>query len=873
MRSDEIRKIFLEYFEKKGHKIVKSSSLIPHNDPTLLFTNAGMNQFKNVFLGIEKRDYKRATSSQKCMRAGGKHNDLEQVGKTERHHTFFEMLGNFSFGDYFKKEAIEFAWELLTDVYKIPEERLFITIYEEDEEAFNIWNKVIGIPEEKIFRLGKKDNFWEMGETGPCGPCTEIHYQLNPNGAKSIYEDESNFLEVWNIVFMQYSRDESGKLNPLPSPSIDTGMGLERLTAIIQGVNCNFKTDLFTPIISALEEETGKEFEEDEKTKIAMRVIADHLRAITFLIADGVLPSNDGRGYVLRRIIRRAERFGKDLGLNEPFLYKLTSVVIDTMKNAYPELLDSKYTISDVTKFEEERFKRTLDIGYQKLKELIEKAKKEGKSKIHGKEIFRLYDTYGFPQDISKDILEEEGFTFDEKEFESAMENQKQKARAHWKGEEKFKEIEKYKGLEKIKVEFTGYESLREEAEIITLYKNGEKAKTLKEGDEGEIIVFKTPFYGEAGGQVGDKGIIYNENFLSIVVDTKKPGDNLIVHIVKVKRGEIKVGDKVNLEVDKELRWNTAKNHTATHLLHKALKEVLGAHVKQAGSLVAPERLRFDFTHFTKLTAEEIRIIEDIVNRKIQENIEVKTSIMEIEEAIKSGATAIFEEKYGDIVRVVEIGDFSKELCGGTHLKRTGDIGVFKIISEESVSAGVRRIEALTGEKAVVQFQKYFSTVEELKKVLNVDEEKIVETIKSTKNSLKEMEKELKRIKEKEVFEKLSKNAQNSMVIGKFNVLFSEVKELSKEQMRNLSDNLKNKMKSGIVFLWKEKDGKLSIIINITKDIAEKISAKKLIKEIAPLIRGGGGGRDDFVEAGGSNPDGIKSAIEKIKSILLKESE
>ncbi len=868
MKSNEIRKNFLNFFKSKGHTVVKSSPLIPYNDPTLLFTNAGMNQFKNVFLGIEKRDYKRATSSQKCMRAGGKHNDLEQVGKTERHHTFFEMLGNFSFGDYFKEEAISFAWELLTQIYKIPEERLFITVYEEDDEAFNIWNRRIGIKEDKIFRMGKKDNFWEMGDTGPCGPSTEIHYQINPEGSRSIYEDESNFLELWNIVFMQFNRDEKGNLSPLPSPSIDTGMGLERLAAVIQRVGCNFKTDLFYPIISALEEDTGLQFDENSKVKISMRVIADHLRAITFLISDGVIPSNDGRGYVLRRIIRRAARYGRDIGYREPFLYRYFPIVIEIMKEAYPELLDSRHTISDVLKFEEERFKRTLDAGYGRLKELIEKAKLRGEKEISGKEVFKLYDTYGFPVDIVEDVLEEEGLFYRREEFDKSLSHQREIARTNWKGDEKFKEIEKYKTLEGIEVEFTGYFSLNEESRVVALLKDGKRIDELKEGDKGEIITEKTPFYGEAGGQVGDSGSIIKDGFFCEVYDTKKPSDNLIVHLVEVKRGFVKEGEKVKLLVNKEKRWATAKNHTSTHLLHKALKEVLGAHIKQAGSLVAPERMRFDFTHFMKLAQDEIKIIENIVNKKIQENLEVKTTILPIDDAIKEGAVAIFEEKYGDIVRIVEIDGFSKELCGGTHVKRTGEIGVFKIVSEESVSAGVRRIEAITGLSAVVRFQDCYSIMDSIKKLLNTSEDSILTTLKKDKEKFKELEKEILKLKEKIAFKEVEKLLSKEDLINGIKFISARVEGLSREQIRNLSDNLKNRVKNGIVLLYQVEDGKLKLVISITKELSKKLSAKRIIKEIAPIIKGGGGGRDDFVEAGGSNPNGVGDAILEIRKII-----
>ncbi len=873
MNSNEIRLRFLNFFKEKGHRIVKSSSLVPAKDPTLLFTNAGMNQFKNVFLGIEKRDYKRATSSQKCMRAGGKHNDLEQVGKTDRHHTFFEMLGNFSFGDYFKRKAIEYAWELLTDVYKTPSEKLYITVFREDDEAFKIWNEIIGVPEDKIIRMGEKDNFWEMGETGPCGPCTEIHYDRGEKyGNYKLGEKEGDrYIEIWNLVFMEFNRDENGKLSPLPSPSIDTGMGLERLASILQGVESNFETDLFMPIIKRVEELTGEDYNASKKNKVAMRVIADHVRAITFLISDGVLPTNEGRGYVLRRVIRRAFRYGKDLGLNKPFLYKLTGTVVDIMGKAYPEIESSHLTVANICKAEEERFYKTLDIGYSKLSEMIKDAKSKGENRIDGKKVFKLYDTYGFPPDLVKDILEENGFEYDVNEFYKELNKQRERARSFWKGDEKIKEIEKYKILENEKVEFIGYTDLEGESEIIALFKENKAVETLSEGEEGELIVRKTPFYGEAGGQVGDTGVVENESFFAEVIDTQKPTDNVISHKIKVKRGSVAVGDKVELKVDKERRWAIKKNHTSTHLLHKALREIIGPHVKQSGSKVAPDVSRFDFTHFQALSPREIVMVEELVNRKIQENLKVNTEIMSIDEAVKTGAMAIFEEKYGETVRVVSVGDFSKELCGGTHLDYSGEIGFFKIISEMSVSAGVRRIEAVTGMEAVKRVSRLFTEISDLKKELNTSEGKLLEIARKLKEELKSLQKERDELRQKLIASSLDEIIGKAEAINGIKFIFHKVEGLKREEIRTLSDNLKTKAKNSVIVLYQTNGKKLSLVFAITKPLSEKLKAKDLIKYSAPIIGGGGGGRDDFGEAGGSKPENIELLREKLKEKIENE--
>ncbi|HBA26118.1 MAG TPA: alanine--tRNA ligase, partial [Nitrospinae bacterium] len=734
MTGHEIRKKFLDYFKERGHTIVKSSSLIPSADPTLLFTNAGMVQFKDVFLGGEKRDYKRAVSSQKCVRAGGKHNDLEVVGRTARHHTFFEMLGNFSFGDYFKERAIEYGWEFMTEVVKLPKEKLWITVYKDDDEAFKIWNEKIGIPANKIVRLGEKDNFWSMGDTGPCGPCSEIHIDQGEGIGCGRPEcnvecDCDRFMEVWNLVFMQYNRDANGKLTPLPNPSIDTGMGLERLSAVAQKVKSNYDSDLLRPIITYTEGLFEKEYGKDSNMDISFRVIADHSRSMTFLIGDGVMPSNEGRGYVLRRIIRRASRHGRMLGKSEPFLFKTSDVVIDLMKDTYPELLDRREYISKVISTEEERFSNTLDFGMKMLNDMVESLKAKRERLIAGEDAFKLYDTYGFPLDLTEDIAKDSGLAVDSAGFNRAMEVQKERARASWKGsgEEGIKSIyrdiaHKIKGTQSLSKPqrdmFIGYDTLESEGTVLLLIKGNDMVKSASEGEQVEIVFDKTPFYGESGGQVGDTGKIWNDDVHIDVTDTKKPLQNLIIHNCIVKKGNIKVGDVITISVSNEKRRATALNHSATHLLHTALRDVLGDHVKQAGSLVAPDRLRFDYTHFSAPNIKELHRVEEIVNQKIRENYPVETSVTGLEEAIKKGATALFGEKYGEEVRIVKMGDYSMELCGGTHVRATGDIGLFKIVHEGSVASGIRRIEALTGEGAYKYVRQEEDSLLEIREVL-----------------------------------------------------------------------------------------------------------------------------------------------------------
>ncbi len=853
MRAKDVREKFLSFFEKKGHKVVKSSSLIPVGDPTLLFTNAGMNQFKNVFLGIETRDYSRAVSCQKCLRASGKHNDLEQVGKTHFHHTFFEMLGNFSFGDYFKEMAIEFAWELLTQVYKIPEEKLFVSIFEEDEEAYKIWRDRIGISENKIKRFGEEDNFWAMGETGPCGPCSEIHY---------VFEDDSS-IELWNLVFMQFFRDEKAELHPLPKPSIDTGMGLERLAAVLHGVRSNFDTDLFKPLINFVCEETGQEYPAEKDVDIAIRVITDHCRAITFLINDGVLPSNEGRGYVLRRIIRRAFRYGKKLGVDKPFLYKGVPVVVNTMKDFYPEIVHSREQISKLCYFEEERFGYTLSASIHYLEDAINEAVENGSAVIEGEKIFKLYDTFGFPLDLAMEIVQEKGISIDISGFEKEMLRQKEKGRESWKGGE-IKDKAIYESISHTKSEFIGYNSLTSTSKVIAIFKGSERVESLKEGDEGEIILEVTPFYAEAGGQVGDRGIIEGENSSAIVKDTKRVLENIIVHHVKMEKGSISEGYNVIAKVDEKLRKATQRNHTATHLLHRALRDVLGPHVKQSGSLVSSEKLRFDFTHFSALHPEEIKRVEEIVNEWIVENIPVDYEVKGYDTAIKEGAIAIFEEKYGEKVRVLKVGDISKELCGGTHVRMTGDIGSFRIISESSISAGVRRIEAITGLAVVDYWRNENRILDNLTEELKVKKDEIVSEVSNLKNLLKEKERELQKIKRMSYRNKIKEWIENAEIVNGLKIVVKRVEDdTEKEILREISDMIRDGIGKGVILLGSRQKGRAYLLASVTSEVSEKVHAGNLVKEVAKIVGGGGGGRADFAEAGGGKPELLDKALEK----------
>ena len=877
MTGHEIRKRFFDYFKKKGHTLVKSSSLIPSADPTLLFTNAGMVQFKDVFLGREKRDYKRAVSSQKCVRAGGKHNDLEVVGRTARHHTFFEMLGNFSFGDYFKEVAIEYGWEFMTEVVKLPKEKLWITVYKDDDEAFKIWNEKIGIPANKIVRLGEKDNFWSMGDTGPCGPCSEIHIDQGEGIGCGRPEcnvecDCDRFMEVWNLVFMQYNRDASGKLTPLPNPSIDTGMGLERLSAVVQKVKSNYDSDLLKPIITYTEGLFEKRYGRDSNMDISFRVIADHSRSMTFLIGDGVMPSNEGRGYVLRRIIRRASRHGRMLGKSEPFLFKTSDVVIDLMKDTYPELLDRREYISKVISTEEERFSSTLDFGMKMLTDMVESLKTKKEKMMPGEEVFKLYDTYGFPLDLTEDIARDSGLTVDSAGFNRAMEVQKERARASWKGsgEEGIKSIYRDIGHKIKGTQFIGYEHLESEGTVLSMIKGNDMVKSESEGEQVEIVLDKTPFYGESGGQVGDTGKIWNDDTHIDVLDTKKPLQSLIIHSAVVKKGSIKVGNTVKISVNQDKRRETVLNHSATHLLHTALRDVLGDHVKQAGSFVAPDRLRFDYTHFSAPNIKELHRVEEIVNQKIRENYPVETSIKGLEDAIKGGATALFGEKYGEEVRVVKMGDYSMELCGGTHTRATGDIGLFKIIHEGGIASGIRRIEALTGENAYRYVRDEEERLSEIREILKSPPHEELAKVKKVLDRSKELERELQKLKEKMTKEMSGDIMSEIKSIKGINVLSKNLGNFDIKDLRSFIDSTKVKIKSGVVVAGGVTDGKVSLVAGVTKDLISKLNAGEIIKQTAVIVEGSGGGRADMAQAGGKNPSKLTEALEKVYEIVEK---
>ncbi len=880
MKAQEIREQFLDFFAKKKHRIIKSSPLLPKDDPTILFTNAGMNQFKNVFLGLEKRPYKRAASIQKCMRVSGKHNDLEQVGKTTKHHTFFEMLGNFSFGDYFKEGAIQYAWELVTQIFKLDEVRIYVTIYEEDEEAFSIWNKRIGIPADKIFSFGKDDNFWAMGETGPCGPCSEIHYDVEGEiGSEDAYrlikEGSDRFIELWNLVFMEFYQDEKGILHPLPSPSIDTGMGLERLAAALQRKKSNFETDLFLPLIEEICNLSAREYPANDEGDISMRIIADHIRAISFLIVDGITPSNEGRGYVLRRLIRRAYRNGNLLGIDEPFLFKLTGTVAETMKEAYPELLSAANYISEICLAEERRFSHTLTAGLRTFYQFVKEAKDKGKNILSGEKVFKLYDTFGFPPDLSLELAEEYKVQIDEVGFHEELEKQRQRARQSWIGELRSEEKKAYQALCDFSIEFVGYENDSvEEARIIAILKDKKICQELKEGEYGEVILDKTPFYAEAGGQIGDSGFLKNPHFSALVETAYFPIPQVISHKIKVISGRLMKGEKVEASVDVPRRKALRKNHTATHLLHASLRHILGDHVKQAGSLVSPSRLRFDFTHFSPLTELEIKQVESLINEKIRENLEVKTKITTLDEGIKEGAIAIFEEKYGERVRMVIINNFSKELCGGIHVNFTGEIGILKIVSETSVAAGMRRIEALTGEEALKYIEEEESLLREIQILLNSPRKELLKQIRKLKESLKEAEKENKSLRRKLISLKIQRQEPLEKIKG-IPLFIKRVDDLNLDELRELADSLKQKLGQGLVVLGTNYEKRAFIVISISKELAQIIRADYLIKLISPLIGGGGGGRADFAQAGGTKPEMLDQALsqsrEEIEKILREK--
>ena len=872
MTGNEIRKKFLDYFEKHNHRIVRSSSLIPSDDPTLLFVNAGMVQFKRAFLGEEKRSYVRATTSQKCVRAGGKHNDLENVGYTARHHTFFEMLGNFSFGDYFKEKAIDFGWDLLTNGYGLPADELWVSIYLDDDEAHDLWHKNIGVPENRILRFGEEDNFWAMGDTGPCGPCSEIHID---RGAKygcgkpdcKVGCDCDRFLEIWNLVFMQFDRDVSGTLTPLPKPSIDTGLGLERLVSILQEVPTNYDIDLIRPIMNKVENLAETRIGASLESDVAMKVIADHSRAAAFLIGDGVLPSNDGRGYVLRRIMRRAIRYGRNIGLIRPFLHETAKVVFDIMNPAYPELSEAATFITNVIKNEEIRFSETLDNGLRLLNENLLDLKAKGLKQVPGPLIFKLYDTYGFPVDIVRDVVRDQDMELDLEGFDQAMEAQRERSKsiaAFTTISDAYKNLSAYG----IMAEFVGYDTVSCNSKVLVLVKDGEEITEASEGQSIEVVTEVTPFYGESGGQVGDTGKIIGDHLEMEISDTIKDPTGLIIHKGKVVSGKVKKGDDVTLAVDERHRFATACNHTATHLLHFALRKILGDHVKQAGSLVAPDRFRFDFTHFSQPDPKTLDKIEALVNEKIRENLPVQSIEMASEEAFNTGATALFEEKYGDRVRVVSLADFSKELCGGTHSNRTGDIGLFKIIGESSVASGVRRIEALTGAAALDYVQKNLQLLHDTALLLKEHPEAVSQRVEKILSHQKALEKEVEQLKAKIALQSADWTEEDIKSIHGVKVLVKKVSVDKPAALRDLADRFKEKIKTGIVVLGSSDASKVMLIAVVTKDLTDRFHAGDIIKGIAPVVGGGGGGRPDMAQAGGSKPEKLDAALEKAYEIL-----
>jgi alanyl-tRNA synthetase len=874
MTGSEIRELFLKYFEDNNHTVVRSSSLIPKSDPTLLFTNAGMVQFKDVFLGLEKRSYNRATSSQKCVRAGGKHNDLENVGHTARHHTFFEMLGNFSFGDYFKREAIEFGWKLMTEVYKLPVEKLWVTVFEEDDEALELWQKVIGLPEDRVLRLGEKDNFWSMGDTGPCGPCSEILIDQGEEfscGKKTcaVGCECDRYLELWNLVFMQYDRDSSGKMTPLPNPSIDTGMGLERITAVLQGVKSNYETDLLRGVISNVEEISGKVYGEDANSDVSMRVVADHARAVTFLVSDGVFPSNEGRGYVLRRILRRAVRHAKMLGIEEPCLYKITNRVKEIMEDAYPELEERIDFVAEVVKNEEERFFETIDRGLDLLKAEIDKH--DGEKVLPGDVVFKLYDTFGFPVDLTEDIAGEAGLTLDHAGFEKEMEQQRTKSRKAWKGDTEGELEPLYKEFVSsgLAVNFTGYGRTVDTGRITAIIKDGLLVDNVKEGDEVDLISDKTPFYGESGGQLGDRGVIEAEKGIAEVIDTKKPLPTIIVHHAVIKKGTLWVGDKVKLKVNEKFRYGIETHHSTTHILHAVLREVLGTHVGQAGSLVAPGRLRFDFTHHSSIDDKDLRKVEDIINERIRwdDEVVIETDVP-YDDAIKKGSMAFFEEKYGDYVRVVSIGDYSVELCGGTHLDTSGEAGLFKIVSEGASSAGVRRIDALAGESAWDFMRGKEDTLAQASNILRVPESDFISRLKRLVEENESVKAELDSYKNKALSERAGDLMDNIKEVNGTKVLSAEISGADATQLRRVWDDVRSKLDSGIAVLGSRDNGRAFILVGVTKDLTKKYHSGNMVKVLAPIIGGKGGGKPDLAQAGGNNPEKLDEALNKVYDII-----
>lgn len=862
----EIRQAFLDFFHSKGHQVVASSSLVPHNDPTLLFTNAGMNQFKDVFLGLDKRNYSRATTAQRCVRAGGKHNDLENVGYTARHHTFFEMLGNFSFGDYFKQDAIKYAWELLTgeNWFALPKEKLWVTVYETDDEAFDIWANEVGVPRERIIRIGDNkgapfasDNFWQMGDTGPCGPCTEIffdhgdHIWGGPPGSPE--EDGDRYIEIWNIVFMQFNRQADGTMEPLPKPSVDTGMGLERIAAVLQHVNSNYDIDLFRDLIASVAKVTGA----TDLTNKSLRVIADHIRSCAFLIADGVIPSNENRGYVLRRIIRRAIRHGNMLGAKDTFFWKLVAPLIAVMGSAGEELKQQQAQVEQVLKTEEEQFARTLERGLALLDEELSKLKGDT---LDGETAFRLYDTYGFPVDLTADVCRERNIKVDEAGFEAAMEEQRRRAREFSGFGADYNAMIRVDGAS----EFKGYDHLELNGKVTALFIDGKAVDSVSAGQEAVVILDQTPFYAESGGQVGDKGELKGAGFSFAVSDTQKYGQ-AIGHIGKVASGSLKVGDAVQADVDEARRQRIRLNHSATHLMHAALRQVLGTHVAQKGSLVNDKALRFDFSHFEAMKPEEIRAVEDLVNAQIRRNLAIETNIMDIDAARASGAMALFGEKYDDRVRVLQMGDFSTELCGGTHAARTGDIGLFRITSESGTAAGVRRIEAVTGEGAIAMLHAQSDQLSDIAQLLKGDSHNLGEKVRAALERTRQLEKELQQLKEQAAAQESANLSSKAEEINGVKLLVSELAGVEPKMLRTMVDDLKNQLGSTVVVLATVADGKVSLIAGVSKDVTDRVKAGELVGMVAQQVGGKGGGRPDMAQAGGTDASALPAALASVK--------
>ena len=892
MTGNELRQSFLDYFRERGHTIVRSSPLVPGDDPTLLFTNAGMNQFKGVFLGEEKREYRRAVSAQKCVRAGGKHNDLENVGRTARHHTFFEMLGNFSFGDYFKKEAIEYCWDLLTEKWGLPKERLKATVFTDDDDAFQLWKNIAGLSGDRILRLGEKDNFWAMGDTGPCGPCSEVHFHQGDHlpcaeeqaGGKCLGPacECDRWLEIWNLVFMQFNRDASGKMTPLPKPSIDTGMGLERVAAVMQGKASDYDADLLRPLIGHVERLSKIRYGADSEHDVSMQVIADHARAATFLITDGVTPSNEWRGYVLRRIMRRAMRHGRMLGLTAPFLWDVTKAVVEIMGAAYPEIIEAHGRVMDVIRQEEERFAETLDLGTAKIREYLDSHAKDAGKVVDGKFLFTLYDTHGFPTDLAKEVFEDAGWSVPPEalhQFEAEMDVQRERARAYsfQLGGASYRItgspinlVYQQLSAQLPKSQFLGYSELASPARILALVGEGERLLEAREGQTVEIILDRTPAYAESGGQMGDTGTMVGREGQGAIEDTYFRGGQLIVHRVRVTQGRLRENEEVAVSVESRRRQGLKLHHTGTHLLHAALRKILGTHVMQAGSLVAPDHLRFDFSHGAAVKDSEVEKVEDLVNEHVQANIVVTPAEMDLQEALKSGAMALFGEKYGDRVRVIRIGDFSTELCGGTHLEATGQIGLFKVVSEGAVASGVRRVEAVTGDAALRHVGREEQALRESAGLLKIPPLELPRRLQKLLEEQKQLEKQLQQLEARLAKGRAQELAASARVIAGVPVLAARLDGLDAEGLRSVVDTLRERMSSGVILLGSATDGKVTLVASVSKDLTKRFPAGKLVQEVAPIVGGKGGGRPDLAQGGGTDVSRLDEALARVPDLIQR---